>query len=89
MSSLTNKDLALGDVVTVAFLDDREGPVRATVKNFFTDEQQGFSPEIEDYVACSLEIEPVDGSISQIVMLGADFRYTLDGREVTIIKETP
>jgi hypothetical protein len=87
LGNLTNGDLALGDVITLTFSDNREGAVRATVRKVLTDEQQGFSPEVEDYVACSLEIEPLDGSISQVVMLGTDFRYTLDGREVTIIKE--
>ena len=45
--------------------------------------------EIEDYIACWIEItvdEPSDLDAKQVVLLGTDFQYRLNGRPVTLRK---
>jgi hypothetical protein len=43
--------------------------------------------EVEDYAACWIEItvnEPSDMDPKQVVLLGTDFQYRLNGRRVTL-----
>ena len=45
--------------------------------------------KIEDYTACWIEItvdEPRDMDANQVVLLGTDFQYRLNGRVVNIRK---
>jgi hypothetical protein len=45
--------------------------------------------EVEDYIACWIEIsvdEPSDMDAEQVVLLGTDFQYRLNGRRVNICK---
>jgi hypothetical protein len=54
-----------------------------------SDEQEGLSPEAEDYIFCWLEISPDNqGSLAktQTIVLCSDWKYYMDGREVRISK---
>jgi hypothetical protein len=45
--------------------------------------------EVEDYMACWIEItvdEPSNMDPNQVVLLGMDFQYRLNGRPVTLRK---
>lgn len=63
--------------------------IRATVGRQLTDREEGMGVEIEDYIACWIEIT-VDGlsdlDAKQVVLLGTDFLYRLNGRPVTLRK---
>ena len=63
--------------------------LEATVCSTRTDQQEGLGPEIEDYVACWLEI--TYGACDDLqsrhsVTFGTDFQYNMDGRKLTIRK---
>jgi len=82
-------DLQPGDQVDIVFADAPGQSARATVSRFLSDQQEGLSPEAEDYVFCWLEISPEhQGTLaqSQTIVLGADWKYYIDGREVEIRK---
>ena len=82
-------DLQLGDQIDIVFADAPGHSATATVTRLLSDQQEGLSPEAEDYVFCWLEISPEDqGSLSptQTITLGADWKYYMDGREVKIRK---
>ena len=82
-------DLQPGDQIDIVFADAPSQSVRATVTRFLSDQQEGLSPEAEDYVFCWLEICPEDqGTLSQTqtITFGADWKYYMDGREVEIRK---
>jgi hypothetical protein len=47
----------------------------------------GMGVAIEDYCACWIEIavdEPSDMDVNQVVLLGTDFRYRLNGRPIAV-----
>jgi hypothetical protein len=51
--------------------------------------KKGMSTEIEDYTACWIEIavdQPSDMDAKQVVLLGTDFQYRLNGRPVILLK---
>ena len=80
-----------GDRIRIRFADASTDPREATVCTTLSDQQEGLSPEVEDYVACWLEVtftacDDRHGRAS--VALGTDFQYTLDGRRITIEKLT-
>jgi hypothetical protein len=82
-------DLASGDRIELFFEEDPATTIRATVGRLLTDREEGMGVEIEDYTACWIEItveEPLGMDPSQVVLLGMDFRYRLNGRCVTIRK---
>jgi len=63
--------------------------IRATVGRQLTDREEGMGVEIEDYTACWIEItvdEPGDLDAKQVVLLGTDFQYRLNGRPVSLRK---
>ena len=63
--------------------------IRATVGRLLSDREEGMGVEVEDYIACWIEItvdEPSDMDAKQVVLLGTDFQYRLDGRRVTLRK---
>jgi hypothetical protein len=54
-----------------------------------SDREEGMGVEVEDYIACWIEItvdEPCDMDAKQVVLLGTDFQYRLNGRRVTVRK---
>jgi hypothetical protein len=54
-----------------------------------TDREEGMGIAVEDYCACWIEItvdEPSDMDAKQVVLLGTDFQYRLNGRPVTLRK---
>ena len=82
-------DLKLGDQIDIVFADSPGQSARATVTRFLSDQQEGLSPEAEDYIFCWLEISPEhQGTLgqTQTIALGADWKYYMDGREVEIHK---
>ena len=82
-------DLQCGDRIELFYEDAPAARIRATVGRLLTDREEGMSVEIEDYIACWIEItmdEPSDGDANQVVLLGADFQYRLNGRRVTLRK---
>jgi len=83
-------DLQSGDRIELFFEDAPATIVRATVGRLLTDQEEGMGVEVEDYVACWVETtvdEPSDADMNQILLLGTDFRYRLNGRPVTICKK--
>ena len=82
-------DLQPGDQIDIAFADAPERFTRATVNRLLSDEQEGLSPEAEDYCFVWLEIsldnqDPLPRT--QTIVFGTDWRYYMDGREVKICK---
>jgi hypothetical protein len=81
--------LKVGDQIEVIYEDARNEKLRAVVTGFMTDEEQGFTTEIEDYVACWVKIAVNSGrgeSVEQVATLGTDSRYSLNGRHVSFRK---
>jgi hypothetical protein len=82
-------DLQPGDQIDIVFADAPGQSARATVSRFWSDQQEGLSPEAEDYIYGWLEISPGDqGALAQTqtIALRADWKYYMDGREVEIRK---
>ncbi|MFL6438891.1 MAG: hypothetical protein ACJ71Q_15030 [Terriglobales bacterium] len=82
------EDLFVGNRISLTFDDVPRDHIIATVTRTFSDSDEGFGPEIEDYAACWLEIRcegNARGAIKNVVLL-TDSRYSLDGRFVTIRK---
>lgn len=80
-------DLQPGDHIDIVFVDAPGQSSRATVSRFCSDQEEGLSPEAEDYIFCWLEISPEDqGSLAQTQTIArrADWKYYMDGREVEI-----
>jgi hypothetical protein len=82
-------DLQSGDRIEMLYEDDPATAIRATVGRLLTDRDEGMGIEVEDYIACWIEItvdEPRDMGAKQVVLLGADFEYRLNGRPITVRK---
>lgn len=82
-------DLQAGDQINIVFADAPGPPTRATISRLLSDEQEGLSPEAEDYCFVWLEIslnnqDPLGQA--QTIVLGADWKYYMNGREVKICK---
>ena len=83
------KNLQQGDQIDIVFVDAPEHSARATITRLLSDQQEGLSPEAEYYILGWVEIcpEPQDAlGQTRTITLGADWKYHLDGREVTIRK---
>ena len=83
------QNLQFGDRIELFYEDAPETSIRATVGRLLTDRDEGMGIEIEYYTACWIEItveEPSDMGAEQVVLLGTDFRYRLNGRPVTVRK---
>jgi hypothetical protein len=82
------EDLFAGDRINLIFDDIPREQMTATVTRTLSDKEEGMGPEVEDYVACWIEIA-LDGetspTMSNVVLL-TDCRYSLDGQFVTIRK---
>ena len=80
--------LSVGDRICLTFEDALGDTLTATVVRTLSDQEEGLSPEAEDYVACWIELH-CDGepgpALSNLVFM-TDDRYLLDGRHVTIRK---
>ena len=82
-------NLECGDRIELFYEDSPATTIRATVGRLLTDWDEGMGIEVEDYVACWIEItvdEPSDMDTKQVVLLGTDFQYRLNGRRVTLRK---
>jgi len=82
-------NLESGDRIEL-FYDDFPGTtIHATVGRLLTDRDEGMGVEVEDYTACWIEItvdEPSEMDANQVVLLGTDFQYRLNGRPITLRK---
>ena len=82
-------NLEFGDRIELAYEDGPATTIRATVDRLLTDRDEGMGVEVEDYTACWIEItvdEPSDMDSKQVVLLGTDFQYWLNGRRVAFHK---
>jgi hypothetical protein len=82
-------NLQAGDRIELFYEDAPATTIRATVGRLLTDRDEGMGIEVEDYAACWIEIsveEPSDVDANQVVLLGTDFQYRLNGRTVTLRK---
>ena len=82
-------DLQSGDRIELFYEDAPAKTIRATVGRLLTDKDEGIGIECEDYAACWIEItvdEPSDMDAKQVVLLGTDFQYRLNGCRVTLRK---
>jgi hypothetical protein len=83
-------DLEPGDRIELFYEDSPAGTIRATVCRLATDWDEGMGIEVEDYVACWIEItvdNPGDRGARQFVLLGTDSQYRLNGRRVMVRKD--
>jgi hypothetical protein len=82
-------DLQSGDRIELLYKDAPATTIHATVGRLLTDRDEGMGSEVEDYTASWIEItvdEPSDMDTKQVVLLGTDFQYRLNGRPVTLRK---
>ena len=82
-------NLQSGDRIELSYEDAPATKIRATVGRLLTDRDEGMGSEVEDYAARWIEItvdEPSEMDANQVVLLGTDFQYRLNGRPVTIHK---
>ena len=82
-------NLQSGDRIELSYQDAPATMIRAKVDRLLSDQEEGMGIEIEDYTASWIEItvdEPSDMDANQVVLLGMDFQYRLNGRPVTIRK---
>jgi hypothetical protein len=82
-------NLQSGDQIELFYEDAPATTIRATVGRLLTDREEGMGIEVEDYIACWMEItvvEPNDIEPKQVVLFGTDFQCRLNGRRVTVRK---
>ena len=82
-------NLQSGDRIELLYEDAPATTIRATVGRLLTDRDEGLGLEVEVYAACWIEItvdEPSGMDARQVVLLGTDFQYRLNGRRVTLRK---
>lgn len=82
-------DLQFGDRIELSYEDAPATKIRARVDRLLSDWDEGMGIEVEEYIAWWIEItvdEPSDMEANQVVLLGTDFQYRLNGRVVTIRK---
>jgi hypothetical protein len=82
-------NLESGDQIELFYEDAPATAIRATVGRLLTNRDEGLGPEAVDFVACWIEItvdEPNDKDAIQVLWLGTDSQYRLDGRPVAIRK---
>jgi hypothetical protein len=81
--------LQCGDRIELFYEDTPATTIRATVSRVLSDQGEGMGIEVENYIACWIEIivdEPSDMDTEGVVLLGTDFQYRLNGRQVTLRK---
>ena len=82
-------DLQSGDRIELLYEDDPATTIGAIVGRLLTDREEGMGVAVEDYCACWIEITvdtPSDTDAEQVVLLGTDFRYRMNGRPVALRK---
>ena len=82
-------NLQSGDEIELSYEDAPATTIRATVSRLLTDRDEGMGIEVEDYIACWMEVivvEPSDMDPKQVLLLGTDLRCRLNGRLVTLRK---
>lgn len=82
-------NLQSGDRIELFYEDAPDMTMRATVGRLLTDWEEGMGIEVEEYAACWIEItveEPSAREAKQVVLLGTDCEYRLNGRRVTLRK---
>jgi hypothetical protein len=82
-------NLQSGDRIELFYDDAPATAIRATVGRLLSDREEGMGSEVEDYIACWMEItvdEPSDMDANQVVLLGTDFQCRLNGRRVILRK---
>jgi hypothetical protein len=82
-------DLQFGDRIELSYVDAPATTIRGRVDRLLSDWDEGMGIEVEEYIAWWIEItldEPSDMDPNQVVLLGTDFQYRLNGRVVTIRK---
>jgi hypothetical protein len=82
-------NLQSGDEIELFYEDAPATTIRATISRLLTDRDEGMGIEVEDYIACWIEItvdEPGDMGAKQVVLLCTDFEYRLNGRPITVRK---
>lgn len=82
-------DLQTGDQIELFYEDEPVTIISATVGRLLSDCEEGMGVEVEDYTACWIEItidEPPGIDAQQVVLLGTDCTYRLNGRPVTLRK---
>jgi len=83
------QNLQSGDRMELFYEDATATTIRARVGRLLTDRDEGMGIEVEYYTACWIEItvdEPSDMGAEQVVLLGTDFQYRLNGRPVIVRK---
>lgn len=82
-------NLEPGDRIELLCEDSPEKTIHATVGRLLLDQEEGMGLEVEEYAVCWIEIavdEPNEANAKQVVLLGTDFQYRLNGRPVTLRK---
>lgn len=82
-------DLECGDRIEMFYQEAPATTIRATVGRLLTDRDEGMSTEVDDYTACWIEVtldQPSGMDAQQVVLLGTDCQYRLNGRPVTLRK---
>ena len=82
-------ELQSGDEIELFYEDAPATTIRATVGRRLTDRDEGMGIEVEDYIACWMElnvVEPSGMDPKQVLFLGTDFQCRLNGRLVTLRK---
>lgn len=76
-------NLQSGDRIELFYEERAATAIRATVGRLLTDGDEGMGLEVEVYAASWIEItvdEPADMGAKQVVLLGTDCQYRLNGR---------
>jgi hypothetical protein len=82
-------NLESGDRIELLYEDAPTRTIRATVGRLLSDGDEGMGLEVEEYAVCWIEItvdDPSDLDAKQVVLLGTDFQYRLNGRRVILRK---
>lgn len=77
-----------GDKNEISFVHVPAQVEHATVCRTLTDQEEGFGPEIKDYVASWLEVATEDrvSGKRRSISMGTYLQYSLDGHRITIKK---
>lgn len=84
------RDFKAGDTAAVTFEDSHEVAFNAIITGFASDRDEGMSPEIQDYVACWINVKNLGSNSAakqREITLGTDYQLYLDGSKVTLLKQ--
>lgn len=82
-------NLEPGDRIELSYEDSPAQTIRATVRRLLSPRGEAMGDEVEEYIAGGIEItldESSETNVLQVVLLGTDFQYRLNGRPVTVRK---